>query len=477
MKKSVRVRIAPSPTGDPHVGLAYVTLFNLAFAKKNGGKLILRLEDTDQARAKAGSDKMIFEGLKWLGLTWDEGPDIGGPFGPYRQSERKDIHLEYAQKLLEKQKAYRCFCSAETLEQMRSEQKAKGERTKYDSRCYRLTPAEVEEKLKTGPYVIRFKSPTEGEAKFVDELRGEISIANEILDDTVLVKSDGHATYHLANVVDDHLMEITHVIRAEEWISSTPKHVNLYQAFGWEMPKFIHMPLLRNNDKTKISKRKNPVSLMYYKRRGILPQAMLNFLGLMGWSYGENQEFFSFDEMVEKFDFKHLHLGGPVFDIAKLVWMNKLYLSKLTEDQFLNYVKQSFFNDEYLRSLYPLVRERLDTVDEFFDRHGFFFNGPLVYNQSEILPHKVEVKTFESALKLLLEKLDEEYLWESLRIENHIKEVMEEFSLKPKDFLLPIRLICTGRKDSPPLMESLEVLGREMVRFRIREFLKIMSRS
>ena len=271
--KRVRVRIAPSPTGDPHVGTAYIGLFNYAFAKHNGGDFILRIEDTDRTRFSGDSEQQIFDAMKWLGLNYDEGPDVGGEAGPYRQSERFSIYKDYAEQLVEKGEAYYCFCTAERLQKLRERQAAMKQAPGYDGHCRNLTKEEVEAKLAVGePYVIRLKMPYEGETVVNDGLRGEIRFENSKIDDQVLLKSDGFPTYHLANIVDDHLMGITHVIRAEEWISSTPKHIQLYKAFGWDEPKWYHMPLLRNADKTKISKRKNPVSLNYYKEEGYLKE-------------------------------------------------------------------------------------------------------------------------------------------------------------------------------------------------------------
>ena len=268
-EKKVRVRIAPSPTGDPHVGTAYIGLFNYAFAKHNSGDFILRIEDTDRTRFSGDSEQQIFDAMKWLGLNYDEGPDVGGEAGPYRQSERFSIYKDYAEQLVEKGEAYYCFCTAERLQKLRERQAAMKQAPGYDGHCRNLSKEEVEAKLAAGePYVIRLKMPYEGETVVNDGLRGEIRFENSKIDDQVLLKSDGFPTYHLANIVDDHLMGITHVIRAEEWISSTPKHIQLYKAFGWDEPKWYHMPLLRNADKTKISKRKNPVSLNYYKEEG-----------------------------------------------------------------------------------------------------------------------------------------------------------------------------------------------------------------
>src|SRR6201994_1526057 len=346
----VRVRIAPSPTGDPHVGTAYIGLINYIYARQRGGKFVLRIEDTDRARFVATSEQEIFNSLRWLGLTWDEGPDVGGPYGPYRQSERTEIYREHADLLLKNGTAYRCFCTAEELEAVRKQQMAAKLAPRSPGTCRHLAESQIAANLSENkPFTIRMKVPLEGETTFRDELRGDITFSHNNVDDQVLMKSDGFPTYHLANVVDDHLMRITDVIRAEEWISSTPKHVLLYKAFGWELPKFWHMPLLRNLDKSKISKRKNPVSLIYYRQAGFLPEAVINFLGLMGGgmpeSTGPVAEKFSLEEMVERFQVENIRLGGPVFDLTKLKWLNGEYIRALTPEKFSAALPETIITD------------------------------------------------------------------------------------------------------------------------------------
>lgn len=466
----VRVRVAPSPTGDPHVGTAYVTLFNYVFAKKHGGDLILRIEDTDQTRYRADSEAMIMQSLRWLGLEWDEGPDIGGSAGPYRQSERRDLHQKYAMQLVESGHAYRCFCTAERLDAMRQKQRAAGETTGYDRHCRHLSQDEVASRLeRSEPHVIRFKMPTEGTTVISDMLRGDVAFDNHRIDDQVLLKSDGYPTYHLANVVDDHLMGISHVIRAEEWISSTPKHQLLYEAFGWEKPAFCHLPLLRNTDKSKISKRKNPTSLKYYERAGILPETLLNFLALMGWSFGDDIEVFSVEQMIERFDLKSIHLGGPIFDQTKLNWLNNQYIQRLDEERFVRYVQDRIFAPDYLKALRPLVLERLERFDQFVDKFGFFFNGALSYHRESLVPTGKSTADITGMLDDLVERLDDVHDWDL----DHLKKVLDEhraaLGWKPKDYFMTVRLAVTGRKDSPPLVESMAILGREMTRFRLRD--------
>lgn len=467
----VRVRLAPSPTGDPHVGTAYVTLFNYVFAKKHGGDLVLRIEDTDQTRYRASSEQKIMDCLRWLGLEWDEGPDKGGAYGPYRQSERRELHQKSALELVAKGHAYRCFCTAERLDQMRKDQRAAGANTMgYDRHCRRLSDAGVAALVaaKT-PYVIRLAMPVDGITVVDDVLRGKVEFDNARIDDQILLKSDGFPTYHLANVVDDHHMKISHVIRAEEWVSSTPKHVQLYKAFGWDMPQFIHMPLLRNPDKSKISKRKNPTSLAYYQRAGILPETMVNFLGLMGWSYSDTQEVFTLAQMMEKFELKQIHLGGPIFDQKKLGWLNNQYLQKLDDARFAAHLRQHVFSDEYLRALRPLATERMDRFDQFVDVFGFFFNGGLKYEGVPLVPEGKTPQEVGTMLGELVESLDEVYDWDVANLKKALDDHKAKIGWKPKDYFMTVRLVVTGRKDSPPLVESMAVLGREMTRFRIRD--------
>ncbi|MCK9469679.1 MAG: glutamate--tRNA ligase, partial [Porticoccaceae bacterium] len=339
---TVRTRIAPSPTGDPHVGTAYIALFNLCFARQHGGQFILRIEDTDQVRSTAESEQMILDSLRWLGLDWDEGPDVGGPHGPYRQSERMALYRDYAIQLVEQGDAFYCFATAEELDEMRREQMARGETPKYDGRGLHLGEEDVQARLEAGtPYVIRMKIPEEGVCTFNDRLRGVIEIPWSQVDMQVLLKADGMPTYHLANVVDDHLMGITHVIRGEEWINSAPKHQLLYRYFGWDMPELCHMPLLRNPDKSKLSKRKNPTSISFYEAMGYLPEAMLNYLGRMGWSMPDEEEKFSLDQMIANFNIDNVHLGGPVFDREKLDWLNGRWIREdLDDNQFADRVAE-----------------------------------------------------------------------------------------------------------------------------------------
>jgi len=354
----VVTRIAPSPTGDPHVGTAYIALFNYAWARKNGGRFIVRIEDTDRARYVPGAEERILAALKWLGLSYDEGPDVGGPHGPYRQSERLPLYQKYAEELLKRGWAYRAFETPEELEQIRKEKGG------YDGRARNIPPEEAEERARRGePHVIRLKVPRPGTTEVKDELRGLVVYDNQEIPDVVLLKSDGYPTYHLANVVDDHLMGVTDVIRAEEWLVSTPIHVLLYRAFGWEAPRFYHMPLLRNPDKTKISKRKSHTSLEWYKAEGFLPEALRNYLCLMGFSMPDGREIFTLEEFIQAFTWERVSLGGPVFDLEKLRWMNGKYIREVLSLEevaervkpFLREAGLSWESEAYLRrAVHPM---------------------------------------------------------------------------------------------------------------------------
>ena len=319
------------------MGTAYMALFNLAFAKKHGGKMILRIEDTDQSRSSKKSEDAILSSLNWLGLHWDEGPDCGGDFGPYRQSERLNLYKEAIKKLVDAGYAYPCFCTAERLTELRKKQVENKETPRYDGHCLNLSEEEIEKKIKAGEkYVYRLKVPDDGVCRFNDELRGDVQFDWKQIDHQIIQKSDGFPTYHLASIVDDHHMGITHVIRGEEWINSTPKHILLYEGLGWEPPVFAHLPLLRNPDKSKLSKRKNPTSIDYYKDVGFLPEAVVNYLGMMGYTLPDQREIFDINEMSENFDIKRMSLGGPIFDIKKLKWLNGRYLrEKLTPEEIL----------------------------------------------------------------------------------------------------------------------------------------------
>jgi glutamyl-tRNA synthetase len=474
---TVRVRIAPSPTGDPHVGTAYIALFNYVFAKSQGGQFILRIEDTDRTRSTLESEAAILRALKWVGLTWDEGPDIGGPHGPYRQSERFEIYKQHAQVLIDKGAAYRCFCTSERIAELRKMQLAQKQNPGYDGHCRSLAREESDRRAAGGePFVVRLAMPKIGETVVKDRLRGEILFANSGIDDQVLLKSDGFPTYHLANVVDDHLMGITHVIRAEEWISSTPKHVALYQSFGWQQPEWAHMPLLRNKDKSKISKRKNPVSLDYYRDGGILPEALRNFLGLMGWSIAPDREKFSLEEMVKAFDLDRVSTGEPVFDLVKLQDLNGQYIRDLKPEELTRRLTDWRLGPEYLNRITPLVRERIRTLTDFVAQADFFFTGdlPLEPLKEQLVPKGRTGAEVAQVLQDYLEKVDDpgdgkkRVSFADKELEAFSREFCEKSGWKPKELFTALRVAVTGKGATPPLFATFEVLGRELVRKRVR---------
>ncbi len=472
MQKPPRVRIAPSPTGDPHVGTAYIALFNYVFAKKYGGQFVLRIEDTDRARSRPEWETMILDALSWCGVRWDEGPDVGGPFAPYRQSERGDIYARHAQMLVDKGAAYPCFCSAERLGALRTEQRAQGAFLGYDGHCRDLAPDVVKAQLADGvPHVIRLAVPKQGTTVVVDKLRGQVVFDNVQIDDQVLLKSDGMPTYHLANVVDDHLMEITHVIRAEEWITSTPKHVLLYEAFGWEAPELIHMPLLRNQDKSKISKRKNPVSINYYRDAGFLPEALLNYLGMMGWTMPDGREKFSLQDMIDSFTFERISLGGPVFDVKKLTWLNGLYLREKDAGELVATLRNGLLSEERLAAILPLVHERIEKLEDFIAQTAYFFTGDVAYDAEAVaamVPKQKSAKEVGKALEAVLEIIDAVPHLEGDQLEPALRALCEKLGWKPKELFMPLRVAVTGRKATPPLFESMVVLGKERCRRRLR---------
>ncbi len=473
----VRTRIAPSPTGDPHVGTAYIALFNLCFARQHGGKFILRIEDTDQVRSTKKSEADILKALSWLGLNWDEGPDKGGEFGPYRQSERSDIYKQHVDQLLEDGHAFHCFCSAERLTELRKQQMVDQKSLGYDGHCMHLSEAEITEKLnKNVSHVVRMKIPAEGRCIVEDMLRDDVSIDWQQVDMQVLMKSDGLPTYHLANVVDDHLMQITHVIRGEEWINSAPKHLLLYKYFGWEAPVLCHMPLLRNADKSKLSKRKNPTSIGYYQRMGYLPEAVCNYLGMMGWSMPDEREMFSLKEMINHFDINRVSLGGPVFDTEKLDWLNGRYLREiLSDDEFVQRFSQWAFQPGMLQAIVPLIKQRVERFTDIAPLAAFFFSGmPAIDNQS--FEHKVLAQDdSKKVLQFIAWRIEELDAWHRDRIEQSLMQLAESLGFKIRDFLFPVFIAIAGSSVSTSVIDSIAVLGLDMTRARLRHAIEILG--
>ncbi|MGQ9692561.1 MAG: glutamate--tRNA ligase [Thermaceae bacterium] len=456
----VVTRIAPSPTGDPHVGTAYIAIFNYVWAKKNGGRFIVRIEDTDRTRYVPGAEERILAALKWLGIPYDEGPDIGGPNGPYRQSERLSLYRKHAEELLQRGWAYRAFETPEELEAIRREKGG------YDGRARGIPPEEAERRAQRGePHVIRLKVPRPGTTEVKDELRGRVVYNNEEIPDVVLLKSDGYPTYHLANVVDDHLMGVTDVIRAEEWLVSTPIHALLYQAFGWPIPRFYHMPLLRNPDKTKISKRKSHTSLEWYKEEGFLPEALRNYLSLMGFSMPDGREIFTVEELVEAFSWERVSLGGPVFDLEKLRWMNGKYIREVLPLEeikervkpFLEEAGLSWPSEDYLLQVLSLLRPRFDTLREFVEKAQYFFRED--YPMSDRASEKLrECLPFLEELEERLWALED---WEEGRLEALLRSFAQEKGVGLGKVAQPVRAALTGVLETPGLFEVMAVLGKE----------------
>lgn len=472
-----RTRVAPSPTGDPHVGTAYMALFSYCYAKKTGGEFILRIEDTDQERSTPESEAKILESLRWLGLDWDEGPDAEGPHGPYRQSERSDIYGGYAEELIEKGHAFRCFCSRERLDEVRAAQMKAGETTRYDGHCLGLSEDEVAKKLAAGEAsVVRMKVPDEGVCVVRDVLRGDIEIAWSQIDMQVLLKADGLPTYHLAVVVDDHLMEVTDIIRGEEWINSAPKHMLLFEYFGWDMPRLIHMPLLRNPDKSKLSKRKNPTSIGYYRDMGFLPEAVLNYLGMLGWSMPDGEEKFTLEEMIDHFDINRISLGAPVFDVEKLKWLNGRWLREtLSEDEFADRLGEWAYNRENLMRLIPLVKERVDVFTELAPMIAFFAEGMPELTEDHLKVKGQEPDDVKKTLQFILWRLEAQQDWRRDALNQLLVDLAEVMGLKIRDLLAPLFIAISGKPVSPPLFDSMSILGSDICRARVRHALDVLG--
>ena len=470
---TVRTRIAPSPTGDPHVGTAYVALFNYCFARQHGGQFILRIEDTDRARSTRASEVMILEALRWLGLQWDEGPDVGGSHGPYRQSERGDIYREHAQQLLVQGDAFRCFATADDLDAMRRTQIARGETPRYDGRGLLLSAAEADARAARGePHVIRMKVPADGVCRISDRLRGEIEIPWAQVDMQVLLKADGMPTYHLANVVDDHLMSITHVIRGEEWISSAPKHQLLYRYFGWAMPELCHLPLLRNPDHSKLSKRKNPTSINYYRDMGYLPEALLNYLGRMGWSMPDEREKFGLAEMLAAFDLDRVRPGGPVFDVAKLDWLNGRWIREdLDEGAFADRVAAWAFNRERLAPAIPLIKDRIEKFTDIVPLAGFLLAGMPTLADGAFAHKHLDRDDCVRILQFTSWRLDGLADWRRDPLFAALSELAVALGYKLRDFTAPLYVAIAGSPAAPPLFDAMVVLGPDLVRARLRHAL------
>lgn len=476
MTQVVRTRVAPSPTGDPHVGTAYIALFNMVFARQHGGQFILRIEDTDQLRSSRESEQQIFDALRWLGIEWDEGPDVGGPHGPYRQSERSEIYQKYANELVEKDHAFHCFCSPERLDAVRAEQMANKQTPGYDGHCAHLDKAEAQARVDAGEsHVIRMRVPAEGVCVVKDMLRGDVEIGWDRMDEQVLMKADGLPTYFLANVVDDHLMGITHVLRGEEWLPSAPKLIKLYEYFGWEQPVLCYMPLLRNPDKSKLSKRKNPTSITFYERMGYLPEAMLNYLGRMGWSMPDESEKFSLAEMIENFDINRISLGGPIFDVEKLSWLNGQWLRELPVEEFAARVQKWAFNPEYLMQIAPHVQGRVENFSQIAPLAAFFFSGTVQVTAEALAHKKLDEKQVRQTIQFVLWALEAQRSWDKDGITDCINRVGAALDLKLRDIMPLMFVAITGQASSVSVLDAMVILGPDLTRYRLRQALEVLG--
>ena len=465
MTKPVRVRYAPSPTGYPHVGNIRTALFNWLFARHEGGKFIVRVEDTDVARRVEGAEETILDSLRWLGMDWDE--------GPYYQSKRLRLYHEAAERLVAQGDAYYCYCPSERLKEMRAEQARRKQPPGYDRRCRHLTDEERAEREAEGaPPVVRFKTPTEGQTTFNDLIWGEVAFKHSTIDDFVLLKSDGYPTYHLANVVDDHLMEITHVLRAEEWLSSTPRHLLLYQALGFEPPQFAHLPMILGSDRAKLSKRHGAVSITEYREQGYLPETMVNFLALLGWSLDDKTELLSREELVRNFSLERVSRTAAVFNPDKLSWMNGVYIRGLTADRFYQAAEPYLMGDEaaakavisdegYVREILPLVQERARTLTEVVELTRFFFVEEPDYDPALLIAKKMDRESTVRALEIAKQRLEPSEAFDEESLEAILRPLAEELGLKTGQLFGVLRVAVTGLTAAPPLFQTMSVLGKE----------------
>ncbi len=467
-QSEIRTRLAPSPTGAPHVGTAYQALFGWAWARKNGGSFVLRIEDTDRQRSSEASERAILDSLRWLGLEWDEGPGKGGPFAPYRQSQRLEIYREHVDRLVDQGDAYPCFCSRERLAELRRSRK--GAVTGYDGHCRRIPADEARRRVESGEeHVVRMKVPDDGECVFGDLLRGEIRKEWSTVDDQVIRKADGYPTYHLAVVVDDHLMRISHIIRGEEWINSVPKHVLLYRYLGWEPPVFCHLPLLRNPDKSKLSKRKNPTSINFYRDSGFLPQALLNYLGMMGWSMPGGGEKFTLDEMVESFRLEDINLGGPVFDVDKLRWLNAKYIREdYSPGELVDLLQGWRLNRTTLEAIAEMAQGRLSTLGDWGPLTSFFFADELELDADRLLLKNMDRDRSREVLQMTVWELERVRVFNAESVGACLRHVADILEMKLRDLTAPLYVAITGSTSSTPLFGSMEVLGPDVSRMRIR---------
>jgi glutamyl-tRNA synthetase len=473
MTAPVRVRFAPSPTGFLHVGGVRTALFDWLLARHTNGTFILRIEDTDVARTVPGALEAIMEGLRWLGLDWDEGPEVGGDYGPYFQSQRLALYKDAAGRLIQQGDAYYCYCSPERLEEMRREQVARKQPPGYDRHCRDLSPQERTKKEAEGIVpVVRFKVPLEGQTRFNDLIYGDVVFENSTIDDFVMLKSDGYPTYHLANVVDDHHMEITHITRAEEWLSSTPRHLLLYRAFGYKPPQFAHLPDVLGTDRRKLSKRHGAVSILDFRDQGYLLETMLNFLALLGWSLDDKTEIITRQQLIESFSLERIGKTGAIFNKEKLDWMNGVYIRSLSPEDFvqrsLPFLEKGLpaavkrpLDMDYVRRMMPLIQERAKTLAEVPELVEFFFVNQPEYDVELLIDKKMTPEATVNAMEVSRQRLSLLTLFDEASLETMLRPLAEELGLKAGQLFGALRTAVTGRTATPPLFQTMSVLGKE----------------
>jgi len=478
-----RVRFAPSPTGYLHVGGLRTALYNYLFAKKNNGKFILRIEDTDRTRYVEGAVENLITTLQWAGLEYDEGPGKEGEVGPYVQSERLKLYNDFAQQLIKEKKAYYCFCNSERLKNLRDEQQKAGLQTKYDKHCLTLSQEEIDKKLaEQQPYVVRLNVQPDEEILIKDLIRGDVIFNSNVVDDQVLLKSDGYPTYHLANVVDDHLMKITHVIRGEEWLSSTPKHVLLYKFFGWEIPEFAHLPLLLNPDKSKLSKRQGDVAVEDYRAKGYLKEALVNFVALLGWSAGDDKEFYSLEELSKVFSLERVNKAGAVFNIEKLQAMNFEHLQKKSDTELVVLLKEELKNsefsttslsDEKLTLIIHAMKERINFIKEILINAPYLFSAPTSYDLDAVKKRwtadsSALLQKYADAIIMLVDPLKEAY-------EEALHNIAAAAGVKNAALIHPLRIAVSGVSGGPGLYDIFLIIGKDEAVKRIKTAIEKIS--
>lgn len=482
----VRVRFAPSPTGYVHIGSLRTALYNFLYAKKMKGSYVLRIEDTDQARYVEGSIENLISCLTRTGIVHDEGPFIKnnsieeiGDYGPYTQSSRLELYNKYIKELIEKDWAYACFCSSERLEEVRGQQKAKGETPKYDGYCRSLSKEDVCEKIASGePHVIRLKLPIDSLISFEDEVRGSIVFNTNDLDDQVLIKTDGFPTYHFAVVVDDHLMGITHIIRGEEWLPSTPKHVALYKAFEWEEPKYVHLPNILNEDKKKLSKRQGDVAVEDFFKKGYLPEALINYIALLGWSPDSDEEVFTLDELVQQFDLSRINKSGAVFDRNKLDWMNCNYIKSMESEELVKimnpYLIQSDYitqtdieaKPEYIAMIVETYKEKCNCLADIVPLVNDLFKDELIFDEE--MKEILKEETVPKLIEVLISEIEGVDVVTPENMKATFKKIQKEHGIKGKNLYMPVRIITTGEMHGSDLMMTMSILGKEILLKRIK---------